>query len=351
MDKITRLLTLYSSLVSGNEINKTMFCFENECSPRSFDRDIEDIRLFLSEVYSTSELKYNRINHTYCIEGAKKQELEVTEYLFIEKILQNVSVLRNDEFSILKSHLLMNTRDTSKILISSNIKFRYKTPDHNKAILKIYGDLELAIRSLKYIRMVYRDDISEKNVSDMIPCSINYQDGHLYFMGYIEENKTINIKLEQIYSFQVLREQTIDERKKVDRYENNIADAIAQLDKMDVELPRKVSEIFDVPYAEKTEDDLKQEAERAERIKRLKEFTDETQYVDKIDKIAFDQDELYDLLDENVNEIYLFGDRFEIPLSVKGISYKGSVSSSVRVRASLSSFSIIGINCGTMESR
>lgn len=33
-----------------------------------------------------------------------------------------------------------------------------------------------------------------------------------------------------------------------DRYENNIADAIAQLDKMDVELPRKVSEIFDVPW-------------------------------------------------------------------------------------------------------
>lgn len=216
MDKITRLLTLYSSLVSGDEINKTMFCFENECSPRSFDRDIEDIRLFLSEVYSTSELKYNRINHTYCIEGAKRQELEVTEYLFIEKILQNVSVLRNDEFSILKSHLLMNTRDTSKILISSNIKCRYKAPDHNKAILKIYGDLELAIRSLKYIRMVYQDDIGEKNVSDMIPCSINYHDGHLYFMGYIEKNKTINIKLEQIYSFQVLREQTIDERKKVD---------------------------------------------------------------------------------------------------------------------------------------
>ena len=40
-----------------------------------------------------------------------------------------------------------------------------------------------------------------------------------------------------------------------DRYENNIADAIARLDKRDVELPRKVSEIFDVPYAEKTEDD------------------------------------------------------------------------------------------------
>lgn len=43
------MLLLYSSLLNGEEINKTIFCFENDCSPRSFDRDIEDIRLFLSE--------------------------------------------------------------------------------------------------------------------------------------------------------------------------------------------------------------------------------------------------------------------------------------------------------------
>ena len=218
MDKITRLLILYSSLINGDEINKTMFCFENDCSPRSFDRDIEDIRLFLSEVYSVLELKYNRMNNMYYMEGSKKQELEVMEYLFIEKILQDVSVLRNDEFSVLKSHLLMNTRDTSKLLVSSKINSRYKTPAHNKAILKIYGDLELAIRNSKYIRMVYQDDIGEKNISNMTPCSIRYQAGHLYFIGYTEEDKTVNIKLEQIYSFEVLREQTIDERKKVDGY-------------------------------------------------------------------------------------------------------------------------------------
>lgn len=105
-----------------------------------------------------------------------------------------------------------------------------------------------------------------------------------------------------------------------DRYENNIADAIAELDKTDSELSKKVSAIFDVPYDKKAEDDLKQVAER---IKHLKEFTDEKQFVDKIDKVAFDQDELYDLLDEEVNEIYLCGDRFAIPLSVQDVSYKG----------------------------
>lgn len=108
-----------------------------------------------------------------------------------------------------------------------------------------------------------------------------------------------------------------------DRYENNIADAIAELDKTDSELPKRVSAIFDVPYDEKSEDALKQAAERAERIKLLKEFTDEKQFADEIDKVAFNQDELYDLLDEDVNEIYLCGDRFAIPLSVTGVSYKG----------------------------
>ena len=108
-----------------------------------------------------------------------------------------------------------------------------------------------------------------------------------------------------------------------DRYENSIADAIAELDKTDAELPKKVSTIFDVPYDEKIEDDLRKTAERMERIKQLKEFTDEKQFADEIDKVAFDQDELYDLLDEEVKEIYLCGDRFAIPLSVSGVAYKG----------------------------
>ena len=48
MDKITRLLLLYSKLTKGEKINKTIFCLENDCSPRTFDRDIEDVRLHLS---------------------------------------------------------------------------------------------------------------------------------------------------------------------------------------------------------------------------------------------------------------------------------------------------------------
>lgn len=220
MDKITRMLMLYSSLMNGEEINKTIFCFENDCSPRSFDRDIEDIRLFLSESFSVLELNYNRKNNIYYIKGAKKQQLEVMEYLFIEKILQDTPVLRNDEFSVLKYHLLMNTRDSSKMITPLNKEYiLYKSPEHNKALLKIHGDLELAIRNQKYIRMVYQDDIGTEHICDVIPCTIRYKSGHLCFIGYIEnESKTFTVELDRVYSFEILREQTAIERKKVDTY-------------------------------------------------------------------------------------------------------------------------------------
>lgn len=226
MDKITRMLILYSSLMNGEEINKTIFCFENDCSPRSFDRDIENIRLFLSESFSALEVDYNRKNNAYYIKNAKKQQLEVMEYLFIEKILQDTSVLRNDEFTVLRHHLLMNTRDFSKTITSHNRAGNlYKSPEHNKALLKIYGDLELAIRNQKYIRMFFQDVDGEKSICDVIPCNIKYNAGHLFFIGCIETGrKTINIELERIYSFEILREQTTAEKKIVDIYMSSSID-------------------------------------------------------------------------------------------------------------------------------
>lgn len=43
MDKITRVLLLYSKLIRGEPVNKISFCMETDISGRNFDRDIEDI--------------------------------------------------------------------------------------------------------------------------------------------------------------------------------------------------------------------------------------------------------------------------------------------------------------------
>lgn len=64
-DKVTRMLKLYYQLLVGKNLNKENFCEENGISERSFDRDIEDIRLFLSDEQAYCELEYDRKNNTY----------------------------------------------------------------------------------------------------------------------------------------------------------------------------------------------------------------------------------------------------------------------------------------------
>ena len=107
------------------------------------------------------------------------------------------------------------------------------------------------------------------------------------------------------------------------RYATDIAEEIEKLDLQDSDLGKKVCQIFDVPYDETAEEELEKAVERVERIKKLREYTDDREYEKVVDNVAFDQDELYDLLDEDAETIYLCGNRFSIPLAKEGISYIG----------------------------
>lgn len=108
-----------------------------------------------------------------------------------------------------------------------------------------------------------------------------------------------------------------------DRYLNDIADEISKLDQEDVELGKKICDIFEVEYAEENKVDMETLKERQRKIELLKSFTDEEKIFDVVDKVAFDQDDLYDLLDEGEKIIYLCGDSFSIPLSENGKNYVG----------------------------
>lgn len=108
-----------------------------------------------------------------------------------------------------------------------------------------------------------------------------------------------------------------------DRYANDIADEIEKLNIEDKELPKKISKIFDVPYDEQSEMDLEKAQERNRKLSMLKEYTMEQRFLDVVDNVAFTQDDLYDLLDEGKNIIYLCGEKFSIPLAKKDMSYIG----------------------------
>ena len=105
MDKVTRLLLLYSKLLQGERVGKIRFCMETNSLPRTFDRDIEDIRLYLSEAYDHRELIYDRQENMYYLTSSQTKSLERMEYLFLERVLLDTRILRLDEMDVLLSHL------------------------------------------------------------------------------------------------------------------------------------------------------------------------------------------------------------------------------------------------------
>lgn len=119
------------------------------------------------------------------------------------------------------------------------------------------------------------------------------------------------------------------------RYLEGEAEAVRELDEAAPGFQRRLCEVFQVEYAG-DEVDLDAVNLRQERLKKLRAVTDEAEYIDNIDRVAFDQEELADLLDEGETTIYLCGEKFTIPASQKGITYVGIQNPAVHISGKLS---------------
>lgn len=234
MDKITRILLLYSKLIQGEKINKLSFCMETDSLPRTFDRDIEDVRLYLSEMYYNEELIYDRQENVYYFAGSQiKKQLETMEYLFIERVLLDTGVLRLDEMDGLLTHLAMNVEDQSKIA-SHEKEFisKYNEPLHKKAIVKMHGDLSTIITNKYVIKIKYIKMVGQVVEREIIPCTVKYDLGYLYLIAFLEtSNKQYPayFRLDRIYSFVVVRSQRIDEIQRVIEYMERYSKGITQM--------------------------------------------------------------------------------------------------------------------------
>lgn len=219
MDKITRILILYSKLMQGEIISKTRFCLETECRSRSFDRDIEDIRLYLSESYSTGELIYDRREGGYLLTEAMQQPLENTEYLLVEKVMSDSRILRKDEMDELLFHIALHTENAKQAADKEKHAIgQYLEPEHGKPLLKLFGDLNAAIDNHQVIK-IYGNQFY-LGYMDIIPCEIRCQDKKMWLLALDAEDSARNllIPLEEIESFSIIRNQSIMEKQLVENH-------------------------------------------------------------------------------------------------------------------------------------
>lgn len=118
-----------------------------------------------------------------------------------------------------------------------------------------------------------------------------------------------------------------------DRYYEYEAGQIAELKNYIPDFTNRFCEILGV----KNDFDLDAELDlmrwKFNRITKLKQFTDKEEIIKNVDSVAFDQEELSNLLDAGISHIYLYGGKFSIPISRENITYIGINSPKVIIKS------------------
>ena len=127
------------------------------------------------------------------------------------------------------------------------------------------------------------------------------------------------------------------------RYCDAEAEGIAALDPSAEDFMQQLCNVLGVTYSESeaANIDLSQIVARNERYQRLKTFTADDEILAAVDRVAFSQKDLTGLLKRRVTEIYLCGERFEIPKQYSGVTYIGVNNPEVKVPANYAAMRIV----------
>lgn len=211
-DKITRILILYKRLCDGIEIDKTSFCVEHGISERSFDRDIEDIRLFLSEIYSGDDVVYDKKENVYYLKNERAVFIDRMDVAVIAKMLLSSKAFSNREMGGLLEVLLsaVNCKDRKAIQRYLRHDINDYVEESPAAILKILEDLYEVIDDGVGIVLRYIENETEE-IIPVAPLEILFE-GNSFYINAAEKYKLENVRrfsVSSIKSFTIIKEKDI----------------------------------------------------------------------------------------------------------------------------------------------
>ena len=203
IDKVTRILMMYSKLLEGKKIYKKSFCADTGINRRTFDRDIEDIRLFFSESYIGYDLIYDRLDECYYLENYHKQiPLSPMEVSFLMVLVKSSQILRKDEYMQLlynMIHTCVWNKQEALARISRKEINEYPQDVKKEALLKMQWDLQQCISERDIIRVT----LPEKCQKVILPLALWISKGELYLIGYQTEENLEVIPVRKIVSFKM----------------------------------------------------------------------------------------------------------------------------------------------------
>lgn len=223
-----RLLAMYAQLAEGKPLYKAREAVKYNCSLRSIQRDIEDLRSFFADRSETTgvvqELIYDRKLNAYRLVLPLRNLLTNEETFAVLKVLlESRSLTKAELFPILEKLISCcvppdNRRQVTDLI--ANEKYHYVEPRHKKEILEKMWNLSAAIRAHKEIKITYMRQNGDAVSRVLKPVGIMFSEFYFYLVGFIDkENQLEKIKFEvendpfpTIYRIDRIKEYAVTDR-------------------------------------------------------------------------------------------------------------------------------------------
>jgi len=196
MDKIERVLGLYSKLINGAILNKAEEAQNYHVNERSIQRDIDDIRNYLDQKAMEdgiiNSVIYDRIAKGYRLEQIYKLKFTNPEILAICKILLDSRAFTKKEMTDMLDKLVDTCvpKANQKLVqdLIRNEEFHYIEPQHKTVFIDKMWSIGQAIQNSNYINISYKRTKDKAIVNrKVIPLAIMFSEYYFYMAAFIED--------------------------------------------------------------------------------------------------------------------------------------------------------------------
>ncbi|SCY24245.1 helix-turn-helix transcriptional regulator [Alkaliphilus peptidifermentans] len=188
-----RLLSMYEGLNKGELLCKRDLAEKFGVAQKTIQRDIEDLRAYLSENHYTENevaIKYDKTRKGYFLVRFEREWLTNEEVMAILKILLESRAFCKEELNRLINKLLNQVvpNDRKKVeQIIKNEQLYYEPLKHGKKLLSILWELSQLILNCEITKFTYTRQDGIMKEREVKPVAIMFSEYYFYLIAYMAD--------------------------------------------------------------------------------------------------------------------------------------------------------------------
>lgn len=182
--QISRILAIYDRFLHNEVLKKSKLAFDFKVDARTIQRDIRDIKSYLSDDGGSREISYNRKKKGYELKNRDEAALSDSDVFALCKILFDSRAFSDKEMKRLLKVLTNGCDEATQMSeIIKNEVFNYKQPKHHQNIIDSLWHIRQSIQNQQIVEIIYEKQ--DKTIAEysLKPLGLIFNEYYFYLIA------------------------------------------------------------------------------------------------------------------------------------------------------------------------